>query len=41
MGLITRVMGENENFMRAFPPVRGEFRVLNDLFEGIPAQSYS
>lgn len=37
MGLITRLMGENENFMRAFPPVRGETKVLNDLFAGIPA----
>jgi LmbE family N-acetylglucosaminyl deacetylase len=36
MGMIMRVMGANESFMRAFPPVRGQSKVLNDLFAGIP-----
>ena len=36
MGLITRMLGQNENYMRAYPPVEPKFRVRNDLFSGIP-----
>lgn len=39
MGVVTRLIGENESFMRAFPPVQGRLRVQNDLFAGILAQS--
>ena len=35
MGLITRIMGQTENYMRAFPPVGERHRVRRDLFEGI------
>ncbi len=35
MGLITRVFSEHEDFMRAYPPVNGDFRMERDLFEGI------
>jgi LmbE family N-acetylglucosaminyl deacetylase len=35
MGVATRLMGEYENFMRAYPLVNGNFRVEKDLFEGI------
>lgn len=35
MGLITRVFGERESFMRAYPPVTGKMKVVDDLFEGI------
>ena len=33
MGFITRVFGEKENYMRAYPPVDGSFRWKRDLFE--------
>jgi LmbE family N-acetylglucosaminyl deacetylase len=32
MGLVTGLMGGNESFMRAYPPVQGKVRVLADLF---------
>jgi LmbE family N-acetylglucosaminyl deacetylase len=35
MGLVTRAMGEHEDYMRAYPPVNGKFRRGRDLFEGI------
>lgn len=35
MGFITRVFGEREDYMRAYPPVNGSPRVRNDLFDGI------
>ncbi len=35
MGFVTRLMGEHEDYMRAYPPVNGNHRVTNDLFEGI------
>ena len=35
MGLASRLMGEYENFMRAYPPIDGDFKVAKDLFEGI------
>lgn len=33
MGFITRVFGEKENYMRAYPPVDGSFQWKRDLFE--------
>ncbi len=35
MGFVTRALGENENYMRAQPPVGGKHRVARDLFEGV------
>ena len=35
MGLITRVFGEREDYMRAYPPVDGRFKRVSDLFEGL------
>jgi LmbE family N-acetylglucosaminyl deacetylase len=35
MGFATRVMGEYENYMRAYPPVHGDHRLARDLFDGI------
>jgi LmbE family N-acetylglucosaminyl deacetylase len=35
MGFVSRVFGENEDYMRAYPPVDGNFKRLGDLFEGI------
>lgn len=35
MGFVTRVFGEKEEYMRAYPPVSGTPRVQRDLFEGI------
>ena len=35
MGLITRVFGEREDYMRAYPPVDGNFGRKRDLFDGI------
>jgi len=35
MGFISKVFGEQENFMRARPPVDGKSKVVKDLFEGI------
>lgn len=35
MGFLIRMFGESEDFMRAYPPVTGEFRRRRDLFEGI------
>ncbi len=35
MGFITKVFGEKEDFMRAYPPVEDGFKRKNDLFEGM------
>jgi LmbE family N-acetylglucosaminyl deacetylase len=35
MGFITRVFGEKEDYMRAYPPVNGRFRRKHDLFDGL------
>lgn len=35
MGFVTRVFGEKEEYMRAYPPVNGTHRVQRDLFDGI------
>jgi hypothetical protein len=33
MGFITKVFGEREDFMRAYPPVNGNFKRTKDLFD--------
>ncbi|MCI0554692.1 MAG: GlcNAc-PI de-N-acetylase, partial [Anaerolineae bacterium] len=33
MGFVIRLMGEREEFMRAYPPVNGNFRTKTDLFD--------
>lgn len=33
MGFITRMFGENEDYMRAYPPVNGDFKRRRDLFD--------
>jgi LmbE family N-acetylglucosaminyl deacetylase len=35
MGLVTRLVGDHEDYMRAYPPVNGDFRRKSDLFDGI------
>ena len=35
MGFATKVFGEHEDYMRAYPPADGNFKRLDDLFEGI------
>jgi len=35
MGLLAKVFGEREEFMRAYPPVNGKFRGGQDLFDGL------
>ena len=35
MGFMTRLFGEREEFMRAYPPVNGNFRRRQDLFDGL------
>jgi LmbE family N-acetylglucosaminyl deacetylase len=35
MGLATRLFGENEDYMRAWPPVPSNFKRKQDLFDGI------
>jgi LmbE family N-acetylglucosaminyl deacetylase len=35
MGFVTRVFGEKEDYMRAYPPVNGRFRRKHDLFDGV------
>ena len=35
MGFVARVLGEKEDFMRAYPPVNGNHAQARDLFEGI------
>lgn len=35
MGFITKVFGEKEDFMRAYPPVEDGFKRRRDLFDGI------
>lgn len=35
MGFVTRLFGEREDFMQAYPPVQGEYKRKSDLFEGI------
>jgi hypothetical protein len=35
MGFITKVFGEREDYMRAYPPVNGNQRRQRDLFDGL------
>lgn len=35
MGFVTRMFGEKEDYMRAYPPVKGKFRRRHDLFDGL------
>jgi LmbE family N-acetylglucosaminyl deacetylase len=35
MGFVTRLFGEKEDYMRAYPPVNGRFRRKHDLFDGL------
>ncbi|MFZ5910770.1 MAG: PIG-L deacetylase family protein [Chloroflexota bacterium] len=35
MGLVSKVFGEHEDYMRAWPPVNSKMKVVRDLFEGI------
>ncbi len=35
MGFVTKVFGEKEDFMRAYPPVNGSHKRQSDLFDGI------
>ena len=35
MGFITKVFGEHEDYMRAYPPVEENFQRKQDLFEGV------
>ena len=38
MGILSRILGEREEFMRAYPPMlNGHHKVTNDLFDGIEA----
>jgi LmbE family N-acetylglucosaminyl deacetylase len=35
MGFVTKFFGEREDYMRAYPPVNGNFVKKRDLFDGI------
>ncbi len=35
MGFVAKIIGEREDFMRAYPPVNGKARRTTDLFEGL------
>jgi LmbE family N-acetylglucosaminyl deacetylase len=35
MGFVSRLFGEREDYMRAYPPVNGKFRRKHDLFDGL------
>lgn len=35
MGFVSRLFGEREDYMRAYPPVNGRFRRKQDLFDGL------
>ena len=35
MGFITKVFGEKEDYMRAYPPVEGSFKMTRDLFDEV------
>jgi hypothetical protein len=35
MGFVSRVLGEKEDYMRAYPPVDGRFARKHDLFDGL------
>ena len=35
MGFVSRVFGEKEDYMRAYPPINGRFRRKHDLFDGL------
>lgn len=35
MGFVSRLFGEKEDYMRAYPPVNGRFRRRHDLFDGL------
>ena len=32
MGFVTRMFGKNEDYMRAYPPLNGKFKITHDLF---------
>jgi hypothetical protein len=32
-GFVSRIFGEREDYMRAYPPVNGRFRRRHDLFD--------
>jgi LmbE family N-acetylglucosaminyl deacetylase len=35
MGFVSKAFGEQEDYMRAYPPVNGKSKVARDLFEGL------
>ncbi len=35
MGFVSKIFGEHEDFMRAYPSVNGKSKIVNDLFEGL------
>jgi hypothetical protein len=35
MGLMNRLFGHYESYMRAYPPVNGRYHIASDLFDGI------
>ena len=35
MGFVTRLFGEHEDYMRAYPPVNGKSGITRDLFEDL------
>jgi len=35
MRIVSRILGEHEDYMRAYPPVKGSFKRLDDLFDGL------
>lgn len=41
MGLMNRLFGHYESYMRAYPPVNGRHHVTNDLFDGIALMAES
>jgi LmbE family N-acetylglucosaminyl deacetylase len=36
MGMVSRLFGEHEDYMRAYPPINGKIKIKKDLFEGLP-----
>jgi LmbE family N-acetylglucosaminyl deacetylase len=35
LGLISKLLGEREEYMQAHPPINGRYRVKHDLFDGV------
>lgn len=35
MAFVSKVFGEHEDYMRAWPPVNSKMKVVRDLFEGV------